>query len=119
MSAAPHLLEVKQLTVSFGGHTVVHGVDFHIAPGEKLALVGESGSGKTVTALSLLRLVQDAKLSGQCLFGGRDLVSLPERDMRALRGQDISMIFQEPMTALNPLFTIGDQIAEVLELKKG
>jgi microcin C transport system ATP-binding protein len=119
MSQSPHLLDVKQLQVSFGGHAVVHGIDFHIAPGEKLALVGESGSGKTVTALSLLRLVQDAKLSGQCLFGGRDLVSLPERDMRALRGQDISMIFQEPMTALNPLFTIGDQIAEVLELKQG
>jgi microcin C transport system ATP-binding protein len=119
MSQSPHLLDVKQLQVSFGGHAVVHGIDFHIAPGEKLALVGESGSGKTVTALSLLRLVQDAKLSGQCLFGGRDLVSLPERDMRELRGQDISMIFQEPMTALNPLFTIGDQIAEVLELKKG
>ena len=119
MSQSPPLLEVKQLQVSFGGHAVVHGIDFHIAPGEKLALVGESGSGKTVTALSLLRLVQDAQFSGQCLFGGRDLVSLPERDMRALRGQDISMIFQEPMTALNPLFTIGDQIAEVLELKQG
>ncbi|WP_210546407.1 ABC transporter ATP-binding protein [Rhodoferax sp. PAMC 29310] len=119
MTQVAPLLEVKQLTVSFGGHAVVHGIDFHIAPGEKLALVGESGSGKTVTALSLLRLVQDAQLSGQCLFGGRDLVSLPEREMRALRGQDISMIFQEPMTALNPLFTIGDQIAEVLELKQG
>ena len=113
------LLDVKQLQVSFGDHRVVHGIDFSIAPGEKLALVGESGSGKTVTALSLLRLVQDAHISGQCLFKGRDLVSLPIREMRAFRGQDIAMIFQEPMTALNPLFTIGDQIAEVLELKQG
>src|SRR6218665_1335159 len=109
----PYLLDAKQLQVSFGGHTVVHGVDFALAPGEKLALVGESGSGKTVTALSLLRLVPDARVTGQALFQGRggwtDLVSLPERDLRAIRGQEIAMIFQEPMTALNPLYTVGEQ----------
>jgi len=117
------LLEVKGLSVSFAGKEVVHGIDFSIAPGEKLALVGESGSGKTVTALSLLRLVQNASLGGRAVFQGRegevDLLAIPERQLRGIRGQDISMIFQEPMTALNPLFSVGDQIAEVLQLKMG
>ena len=113
------LLTVSQLRVAFSGHEVVHGIDFSIHPGEKVALVGESGSGKTVTALSLLRLVQNADLSGTAIFGDQDLLAMPERALRGLRGQDISMIFQEPMTALNPLFTVGDQIAEVLELKQG
>ena len=117
------LLDVQNLTVSFGGNAVVHGINFSIAQGEKLALVGESGSGKTVTALSLLRLAQDADLSGQALFqGGQsaaiDLLKIPEQQLRGLRGQDIAMIFQEPMTALNPLMTVGAQIAEVLELKQ-
>ena len=126
MMAPTPLLDVKNLRVAFGGKEVVHGIDFSIAPGEKLALVGESGSGKTVTALSLLRLVQDAAITGtasffgsQPLSDGRDLLSIPERELRGIRGQDIAMIFQEPMTALNPLFTVGDQIAEVLELKMG
>jgi microcin C transport system ATP-binding protein len=119
LAQAPRLLEVSNLRVSFGGKEVVHGIDFAVGPGEKLALVGESGSGKTVTALSLLRLVQNAELSGKAMFAGHDLLSMPERALRGLRGQDISMIFQEPMTALNPLFTVGDQIAEVLELKQG
>jgi microcin C transport system ATP-binding protein len=118
----PKLLDVKQLQVAFGDQTVVHGVEFSIAPGEKLALVGESGSGKTVTALSLLRLLPDARLSGQALFHSRngwvDLRSLPEQALRGLRGEEIAMIFQEPMTALNPLFSVGDQIAEVLQLKQ-
>ena len=126
------LLDVKDLTISFGGNAVVHGINFSIAQGEKLALVGESGSGKTVTALSLLRLIQDADVSGQALFrGGQtgaadsanagivDLLNMPLQQLRGLRGQDIAMIFQEPMTALNPLMTIGAQIAEVLELKQG
>ena len=130
------LLDVKNLTISFGGNAVVHGINFSIAPGEKLALVGESGSGKTVTALSLLRLVQDAAVTGQALFqvepagshgraneraheGVVDLLNIPAQQLRALRGQDIAMIFQEPMTALNPLMTVGAQIAEVLELKQG
>ena len=116
------LLDVKNLRVSFAGKEVVRGIDFSIQPGEKLALVGESGSGKTVTALSLLRLVQNAAISGKATFAGHDgsvdLLSLPERALRGIRGQDIAMIFQEPMTALNPLFTVGEQIAEVLQLKK-
>jgi microcin C transport system ATP-binding protein len=122
----PPLIDVKGLRVAFGGKEVVHGIDFHIAAGEKLALVGESGSGKTVTALSLLRLVQNADLAGTAtLFdpppapNGRDLLSLPERELRGIRGKEIAMIFQEPMTALNALYTVGDQIAEVLELHEG
>jgi len=113
------LLDVRGLSVSFAGTKVVHGIDFCIAAGEKIALVGESGSGKTVSALSLLRLVANADISGQAMFQGRDLLSMPERDLRAMRGRDIAMIFQEPMTALNPLMTIGDQIAEVVTLKMG
>ena len=116
-SCAP-LLEVRDLQVRFGDKPVVHGVNFSLNAGEKLALVGESGSGKTVTALSLLRLVGEARLGGQVLFEGRDLLALPEREMRGIRGGDIAMIFQEPMTALNPLMAVGDQIAEVLQLKQ-
>jgi len=112
------LLTVSNLRVSFAGNEVVHGIDFSIAPGEKVALVGESGSGKTVSALSLLRLVANAEIAGQALFSGRNLLSLPERELRDIRGKDIAMIFQEPMTALNPLMTVGQQIAEVLALKK-
>ena len=117
------LLDVKNLRVSFAGKEVVRGIDFSIAPGEKLALVGESGSGKTVTALSLLRLVQNASITGQAQFASRDgvgdLLSLPESALRGIRGRDIAMIFQEPMTALNPLFSVGEQIAEVVQLKQG
>ncbi len=118
------LLQVSGLRVAFGGKEVVHGVDFAIAPGEKLALVGESGSGKTVTALSLLRLVPNARLAGSARFQGRDgqeldLLAAPERKLQGIRGRDIAMVFQEPMTALNPLFTVGEQIAEVLQLKEG
>jgi microcin C transport system ATP-binding protein len=115
------LLDVKDLTVSFGGKPVVHGINFSINPGERVALVGESGSGKTVTALSLLRLVMNADLSGSAIFAADesvDLLKIPEQQLRGIRGQDIAMIFQEPMTALNPLFTVGDQITEILELKK-
>ena len=120
------LLDVKGLRVAFGGKSVVHGVDFRIAAGEKLALVGESGSGKTVTALSLLRLAQNAEVTGSAKLSGarggsnaRDLLSIPERELRGIRGKEIAMIFQEPMTALNALYSVGDQIAEVLELHEG
>ncbi len=117
-SSSSPLLEVRGLQVRFGDKPVVHGVSFSVDAGEKLALVGESGSGKTITALSLLRLAGDAQLAGQALFGGRDLLALPEREMRGVRGGDIAMIFQEPMTALNPLMPIGNQVAEVLQLKQ-
>ncbi len=113
------LLEVKGLQVAFDGKAVVRGIDFSLRAGEKLALVGESGSGKTVTALSLLGLVQNASISGQAVFVGQDLLAMSEHSLRGIRGSEIAMIFQEPMTALNPLFTVGEQIAEVLELKQG
>ena len=112
------LLQVRDLHVRFGAKDVVRGVNFDIAAGEKLALVGESGSGKTITALSLLRLAGDAVVQGGAVFKGRDLLQLSEREMRGVRGGDIAMIFQEPMTALNPLMTVGRQISEVLELKQ-
>ena len=120
------LLEVKDLHVSFGGKQVVHGVALTIAPGEKLALVGESGSGKTVPALSLLRLVQNAQITGSARLAPAhpgdaaiDLLHASERQLLGIRGQDIAMIFQEPMTALNPLYPVGEQIAKVLLLKQG
>ncbi|CAN1559603.1 COG4172 ABC-type uncharacterized transport system, duplicated ATPase component [Burkholderiaceae bacterium] len=149
------LLQVRDLHVRFGGNEVVHGVNFSLALGEKLALVGESGSGKSVLALSLVKLVEGAQLSGRCLWTEQnvdaphlasgnpsdkasddasvsdqsasdrlapqilDLVQLTERELVPIRGQDIAYVFQEPMTALNPLFTVGDQIAEVLQVKRG
>ena len=119
-SMKPALLEVHDLHVRFGSKEVVRGVNFTLAAGEKLALVGESGSGKTITALSLLRLAGNAAITGQALLQGRgDLLAMTEREMRGVRGGDIAMVFQEPMTALNPLMTIGQQIAEILLLKKG
>ena len=113
------LLEIEQLTVAFGASRVVDGVSFAIAPGEKFALVGESGSGKSITALSILRLVDAATSSGSIRFEGRELMRSSEREMRGVRGREIAMIFQEPMTALNPLYTVGNQIGEVLELHEG
>ena len=113
------LLEVERLRVAFQGREVVHGLEFSLQEGEKLALVGESGSGKSVSALSLLRLVQGAVVSGRALWQGEDLLRMGMTRLRGVRGSEIGMIFQEPMTALNPLFTVGDQIAEVLELKLG
>jgi oligopeptide transport system ATP-binding protein len=97
----------------------VHDVSFSIYPGQTLAVVGESGCGKSVTALSVLRLIPSPPgkvLGGQVVFEGRDLLALSERDMRNVRGKDIAMIFQEPMTSLNPVYTIGDQIAEAVVL---
>ena len=117
------LLEVRQLNVSFGqggqAFPAVREVSFAIHPGERFALVGESGSGKSVTALSVLRLVADAQTSGQILWNGENLLAKSERQMRGIRGADIAMIFQEPMTALNPLYPIGRQIVEALELHEG
>jgi microcin C transport system ATP-binding protein len=111
------LLSVSALSVSFNKRVVVHPCDFSIGRAERVALVGESGSGKTVSALSLLGLVRGAQVSGVCMFEGHDLFKLNETQFRGVRGRDIAMIFQEPMSALNPLFKAGEQIAEVLELK--
>jgi len=116
----PTLLSVEHLTTTFdtarGPAPVVDDVSFEIRAGETLGLVGESGSGKSVTALSIMRLVRPPGriAGGSIVFKGRDLLTLDERDVRAIRGADISLIFQEPMTALNPVFTVGDQIAETL-----
>ncbi|AKJ68477.1 ABC transporter [Pandoraea thiooxydans] len=113
------LLVLENLSVRFGQTEAVREVNLSIARGERIALVGESGSGKSVTALAILRLLQDAHVDGRIEFDGQDLGSKSEREMRALRGNDIAMIFQEPMTALNPLYTIGNQIAESLQLHEG
>ncbi|MBW9117165.1 ABC transporter ATP-binding protein [Rhizobium cauense] len=111
------LLEVSNLSVRFASAEPVKDVSFSANPGEMLAIVGESGSGKSLTALGLMGLLpRHAKAGGQIRFDGRDLVGLPERDLRRIRGRDIAMIFQEPMTSLNPVLTIGDQIIEVLRI---
>jgi len=110
------LLEIDRLSVRFGASTVVDEVSFSIAQGEKFALVGESGSGKSITALSILGLVDAATTSGAIRFAGENLRDKSDREMRGIRGARVGMIFQEPMTALNPLYTVGNQIAEVLEL---
>jgi microcin C transport system ATP-binding protein len=119
MSSHSPLIDVEHLSVRFGASTVVNDVSFSIAPAEKFALVGESGSGKSITALSVLRLVDAAVTSGAIRFEGVDLLKKSERAMRGIRGAEIAMIFQEPMTALNPLYTVGNQIGEVLELHEG
>ncbi len=113
------MLKVQNLTVRFGANEVVKQVSFEIARGEKFALVGESGSGKTQTALSLLRLNTDAKVEGSALLNDKDLLKLSERELRGIRGNRVAMIFQEPMTALNPLYSVGNQICEVLETHQG
>jgi peptide/nickel transport system ATP-binding protein len=124
--AGQPLLEVADLKTWFftrdGIVRAVDGVSFHVMPGETLAIVGESGCGKSVTALSVLRLVPSPPgriVSGMIRLGGRDLLALSEAEMRDVRGNDISMIFQEPMTSLNPVLTIGRQIAETLTLHQG
>jgi microcin C transport system ATP-binding protein len=110
------LLEVRELSVIFGPRRVVDRVSFTLNAGERLALVGESASGKTVTALSTLRLLDDARLTGEIVFDGRHVLRMSPEQLRDLRGRDIAVIFQEPMTALNPIYTVGDQIVESLEL---
>jgi peptide/nickel transport system ATP-binding protein len=114
------MLDVAHLTTVFdlpsGPAPAVHDVSFHVAPGETLGLVGESGSGKSVTAMSIMRLVQPpGRIAGGTIcFKGRELLTLPEEEMRRLRGAEIALIFQEPMSALNPVFTIGDHLVETL-----
>lgn len=114
------LLEIRNLKTYFFQKNkeipAVDGVDFTVQPGETVAIVGESGSGKSVTSLSILKLVPSPGkiVEGEIIFNGKDLVSLPEKEMGYIRGNQISMIFQEPMTSLNPVLTIGEQIIEVL-----
>ena len=117
------LLDVRDLSVAFhqpSGDTIaVDHVSFSIQRGQCVALVGESGSGKSVSALSVLKLLPyptASHPSGVILFKGRDLLTMSEREMRGIRGNDISIIFQEPMTSLNPLHTIESQIGEILQL---
>jgi len=109
------LLSVRDLRVSFGTHEAVRGISFSIAAGETLGLVGESGSGKSATSLALMRLLPPAaRVHGSIALDGQDLLALSEEAMRRLRGAGVAMIFQEPMTALNPVMTVGRQIAEAL-----
>jgi microcin C transport system ATP-binding protein len=116
---AKPLLDIQNFSVAFGEKVCVRDLNLAIERGERVALVGESGSGKSLTALSVLGLVQHAKLSGRILFDGEDLLRKTEQQMRGIRGADVAMVFQEPMTALNPLYTVGKQIAESLRLHEG
>jgi peptide/nickel transport system ATP-binding protein len=119
------LLEIKDLQVHFrtpdGVNRAVDGVSFHVNERETLAVVGESGCGKSVTAMSILRLIQEppGKVAGSIRFQGNELLNLSEREMRRIRGNDISMIFQEPMTSLNPVLAVGRQLGETLRLHQG
>jgi peptide/nickel transport system ATP-binding protein len=109
------LLEIDQLSIAFKGRIAVDRLDLTIAPGEVLGLVGESGSGKSVTALAILRLLDPAaQVKGSIRFDGRDRLSLSTEQMRRVRGREITMIFQEPMTALNPVMPVGAQITEAI-----
>jgi peptide/nickel transport system ATP-binding protein len=116
------LLEVDRLQTHFrtpdGVNRAVDGVSFHVEAGETLAIVGESGCGKSVTAMSILRLIPEppGKIAGAIRYNGRDLLTLSDREMRGIRGNDISMIFQEPMTSLNPVLNVGRQIGETVQL---
>ena len=123
---AERLLEVRNLKTYFfteeGVVRAVDGIDFHVDSGETLGVIGESGCGKSVTALSIVRLISQPPgqiVDGQILYEGRDVLQMTPREMRAIRGKEISMVFQDPMTSLNPVFTLGDQIAEALMLHEG
>jgi len=126
MNANEMLLSIRDLSIAFGSGArefiAVDRVSFDIGKGETVAVVGESGSGKSVTALSVMKLLPYPAAhhpSGSIMFKGRDLLPLSEREMRHVRGNDITIIFQEPMTSLNPLHTIEKQIGEILELHQG
>jgi oligopeptide/dipeptide ABC transporter ATP-binding protein len=120
VNPAEALLEVKNLRTSFGSVHAVDNVSFNVRRGEAVALVGESGCGKSVTAMSIMRLIAPpGKITaGQVSFKGKDLASISERDMRNVRGNDIAMVFQEPMTSLNPVFRIGAQVAEAIRIHR-
>lgn len=118
---AKPVIKVRNLSVAFGKNEAVHNISFDINQGEMLSLVGESGSGKSVTALSLLRLLPypaASHPSGEIIFAGKDILKMKEKELSGIRGEKIAMIFQEPMTSLNPLHTIKKQIAEALTIKK-
>jgi oligopeptide/dipeptide ABC transporter ATP-binding protein len=122
----PDLIQVKNLRTSFftpeGELRAIDGVSFEIAEGKTLGLVGESGCGKSVTSLSIMRLIASPPgkiVGGEILYRGRDLLKLNNEEMRKIRGNEISMIFQEPMTSLNPVFTVGNQIGEAIRLHQG
>src|SRR5262249_42519662 len=119
--AAGSVVSIRDLVVEFAtdGQALraVDGVSLELPRGRTLGLVGESGSGKTVTALSILRLAHPGRIvSGSIEYGGKDLLKLSERELRELRGNRIAMIFQDPMTSLNPVFRVGDQVAEALQV---
>jgi peptide/nickel transport system ATP-binding protein len=115
MESAP-LLEINDLSITFHQHSAVKKISFQINQGETLGLVGESGSGKSATSLALLRLLpSNAQVTGSITFAGHNLLTLPEESMRRHRGRDIAMIFQEPLTALNPVMPIGAQLAEAVQ----
>jgi peptide/nickel transport system ATP-binding protein len=125
MAEAP-LLSIQDLVTEFrteaGTVRAVDGVSYSIPRGKTLGVVGESGCGKSVTALSIMRLIQDPPgriARGKILYGDKDLLGLPDEEMRRIRGNQISMIFQEPMTSLNPVFTTGEQVAEAIRLHQG
>lgn len=116
------LLSVKELSVRFDKNSAsaVNAISFDVAPGEKLGIVGESGSGKSVTCRTILQLLPKyAKITGQINYDGRNLLQMSNREMYSIRGKEISMVFQEPMTSLNPLFTIGSQLIETIRLHRG
>ena len=121
-----NILEVRNLTTSLnterGRVTAVQGVSFHVEKGEILGLVGESGCGKSVTSQSIMRLYDEkrtAKYSGEILLDGENLLALPERDMRRIRGSRIAMVFQDSLSSLNPVFTCGEQIMESMRIHRG
>ena len=114
------LLEITDLTVRFGQKTVVDGVSFTLESGERLGMIGESGSGKSLTALAAIGLLpEEASVTGSVRLAGRELLGLPDRAMARIRGERVAMVFQEPLTALNPLMRIGKQLAEPLRLHRG
>ena len=120
MSAAEPLLRVEDLHVEFptedGLVHAVDGITYQVLPGRTLGIVGESGSGKTVSSLTTLGLTrrQGARISGRIMFGGQDLVTLPEDQLRAIRGNEIAMVFQDPLSSLHPLYKVGKQLIEAV-----
>ncbi len=113
------LLQIQNVSVAFQNQKAVNQLSFDIQKGKTTAIVGESGSGKSVTALAILGLLpREAQIVGTIMFEKKDLLSVSEKHLRRIRGSKIGMIFQEPMTSLNPVFTIGEQIAEVIKLQK-